>query len=70
MRDVKYPTGETVWVRYLNKKGETISIITSKRERDWYYLYDLEGDTFAKRGKSKDPPELVEKFGVYERMRA
>ncbi len=70
MRDVKYPAGETVWVRCLNKKGETISIITSKKERDWYYLYDLDGGGFVKRGKSKDPPELVEKYGVYERMRA
>lgn len=69
MSDVKYPTGETAWVRYLNKNGETVSIITSKEGRDWYYLYDLVGDKFIKRGKAKEPPELIEKYNVYERMR-
>ena len=65
----KYPASETVWVRYANSKGETICIITSKETRDWYYLYDLVDGKFVKRGKAKEPPELVEKFNVYERMK-
>ncbi len=69
MSDVKYPAGEIAWIRYVNRDGETVSIITSKDSREWYYLYDLVGDKFMKRGKAKEPPELVEKFGVYERMR-
>ena len=69
MGEVKYPTGETAWVRYANKKGETICIITSKESRDWYYLYELVDGKFVKRGKAKEPPELVEKFGVYGKMK-
>lgn len=60
---------ETVWARYVNGKGETISILTSKDARDWYYLYDLVDGKFVKRGKAKEPPELVEKFNVYKRMK-
>ena len=65
-----YPKNERVWVGYKNKGGNLVSIITSKDSRDWYYLYDLVGDKFVKRGKAKEPSELVEKFNVYERMRA
>jgi len=66
----KYPSGETVWVRYIDKNGETICIITSKEARDWYYLYDLEDGKFVRRGKAKEPPELVEKFNVMDRVRS
>ena len=69
MSAIKYPPGETVWVQYLNKEGDTISIITSKESRDWYYLYDVIGGRLEKRGKAKEPPELIEKYAVYERMR-
>ena len=65
----KYPSGETVWVRYANRNGDTICIITSKEARDWYYLYDLEDGEFVKRGKAKEPTELVEKFNVMDRMK-
>lgn len=69
MIEPKYPTGEIVWARYLNKVGETICIITSKESRDCYFLYDLIDGKFVKRGKAKEPPELVEKFNVRERMK-
>ena len=65
----KYPAGEIAWVRYLNKAGETICIITSKESRDCYFLYDLIDGKFVKRGKAKEPPELIEKFNVYKRMK-
>lgn len=51
------------------EQGETIYIITSKEARDWYYLYDLADGKFTKRGKAKEPPELLEKFGVDKRMK-
>lgn len=66
----RYPSGETVWVRYVNSKGETICIITSKEARDWYYLYDLVDGKFVKRGKAKEPPELIARFDVNERIRS
>jgi len=65
----KYPAGEITWVRYLNKSGDTICIITSKPARDCYFLYDLVDGKFVKRGKAKEPPELTEKFNVYKRMK-
>ena len=67
---MKYPTNETAWVRYVNRRGETVSVITSKETRDWYYLYDAVDGELVKRGKAKEPTELVEKFSVEERMRA
>lgn len=67
--ETKYPANEIAWVRYANSKGETICIITSKEARDWYYLYDLVDGKFVKRGRAKEPPELVEKFNVRERMK-
>ena len=68
MGEVKYPAGETVWIRYLNKNGETLFILTSKPQRDKYNLYELKDGAFAKLGTAKEPPELTEKFHVYERM--
>ena len=67
--ELKYPANETVWARYANRNGDTICIITSKEARDWYYLYDLEDGKFVKRGKAKEPTELVEKFNVMDRMK-
>lgn len=67
---LSYPKNERVWVGYKDRNGSVVSIITSKESRDWYYLYDLVGDKFVKRGKAKEPSELVEKYNVYERMRA
>lgn len=67
-KEGKYPVGEEVWVRYLNRMGDTVSIITSKPSREWYYLYDLVDGEYIKRGKDKNPSALVDRFGVKERM--
>ena len=69
MESVKYPSGEVVWVRYLNKKGETMFILTSKPSREKYSLYELVGGVFEKRGVAKEPTELTGKYRVYERIR-
>ena len=67
---LKYPKGETVWVSYRTTKNETRFILTSKSDdRSWYFLYELQGDTFKKLGKSKSPYELEEKFNVNARLR-
>lgn len=64
----KYPKNETVWVSYYNESRELKFIITSKTTRDAYFLYELVNDEFKKLGKSKNPPELVEKYDVYKKV--
>lgn len=66
---IKYPKGETVWVSYRTTKNETRFILTSKNDdRTWYFLYELQGDTFKKLGKAKSPHELEEKFNIRDRI--
>ncbi len=64
-----YPKGEIVWAGYYNRAGDLLYIITSKEARDQYYLYECNGDTFQRIGRAKSPPELVERFHIYEKMR-
>ncbi len=66
MTELKYPRGEHVWTGYYSRSGQLLFIVTSKEARDWYYLYKLENDVFKKLGKAREPPELEQKFGVYE----
>lgn len=66
-----YPKGETVWVRYVDRNQNTLFILTSKEtSRDFYFLYELVGDSFKKLGKARSPTELEEKYQVHERLRA
>lgn len=69
MEELKYPANETVWTRYVNGAGETLFIVTSKPTRDKYMIYELVDGKFVRRGVAKEPPELIEKCNVYERMR-
>lgn len=58
-----YPKGETVWVRYHTKDGALKYIMTSKTgDRSFYYLYELDGTTFKKLGRSKSPIEMERKY--------
>ena len=69
MEELKYPANEIVWTRYANAAGETMFILTSKQHREKYMLYELVDGKFIRRGVAKEPPELIEKCNVYERMR-
>lgn len=66
MAELKYPKGEHVWVGYYSRDGDLLFILTSKEARDWYYLYELKDGAFHKLGKAREPPELEQKFGVYD----
>lgn len=60
-----------MWVRYVDKNQNARFILTSKEnQRDFYFLYELVGDSFKKLGKARSPTELEEKFQVHERLRA
>ncbi len=64
-----YPKGERVFTGYYNSGGELLFILTAKEARDWYFLYECSGGVFKKLGRARTPPELEERFGVYEKMR-
>ena len=66
MTDKKYtyPKNEQVWERLFARNGELLFIITSKRQRDFYFLYQLIDDKFVKLGKASSPRELKDKFDV------
>lgn len=62
MSKIKYPTNETLWVSYNDSGGDLKYIITSKKSRDYYFLYELSDDVFKKIGKAKNPIELERKY--------
>lgn len=66
---INYPKNELVWVNYRDRTGELRFILTSKENREQYFLYELKNGAFVRLGKAKDPPALVEKYKVMERLR-
>lgn len=69
MVEIHYPKGETVWVNYANRNGDVVYILTSKTQRDYYYLYEvLDDGKLKKLGKAKEPPELEDRFNIREKM--
>ena len=68
---MNYPKDEKVWVSYRTENGELRFILTSKQQsRDVYFLYEVDGNSFKKLGKSKSPLELEEKFNVHDKLRS
>lgn len=55
------PKTEQIWVKRIASKGE-IYYITSKENRDFYFLYKEENDKAVKIGKAKSPLELESKY--------
>lgn len=51
------PSTETVWVTITDDLGDEY-VITSKSDRNIYYLYRLEKDKAVKLGKNENPLEL------------
>lgn len=62
MKSIKLPRGEILWVSLVNSSGETEYIVTSKEQRDYYYLYKVENDKLRKLGKNKNPKVLEETY--------
>lgn len=64
------PSGEVLWVSYV-KNGTTVFIITSKPQREYYFLYEVcDDNTLKKLGKSRTPTELENKYNVFEKLKA
>ena len=68
--DMKIPNGEIGWVGYYAPHDNLLFVITSKESREWYFLYEVQNGRLVKVGRAKEPPELIEKFKVFEKMNA
>lgn len=65
---MKSPKGEHVWEGYYDINGNLKFIITSKENRDQYFLYECVDGEFRKLGKAKTPPDLAEKFDIARKI--
>ena len=67
---IRYPRGETVWVRYCSMDGVTRFLLTSRESRECFFLYYVAPDgSLTRLGKAKSPPELERKFNVEQVLR-
>ena len=64
---IQYPKGEHVWERIFNTGQIPVIIVTSKQQRDYYYLYELKDGKYVKLGRGRNPRELKEKYQVDRR---
>lgn len=58
------PRGEIVWASYYNADGALRFLITSKPDRESYFLFKVDDGKLTKLGKSKTPAQLIEKYNV------
>ena len=66
---IKVPSKEKIWVLYRNTENNVVAVLTSKPDRETYYLYQVCNDgSLVKLGKSKSPSELESKYQIWERM--
>lgn len=56
--EYKIPKSEIVWVTYLNSDSEPAYFITSKQDRNYYFLYEVSDGGLKKIGKAKSPKEF------------
>lgn len=56
------PKDEIVWETYMSADGSPQFVVTSKKARDYYFAYEVNGTDYKKLGKAKTPVELREKF--------
>lgn len=65
----KIPSSEIEWVEYLSREHKPLFLLTSKEQRDFYFLYEILDDGYKRIGKATSPIALEEKYKVIERMR-
>lgn len=59
---------EIQWVSYYDEKGKPVFKLTSSKNKDWWFLYDVSGKAPVKLGKDRSPVLLEEKYKVNERL--
>lgn len=55
------PKAETIWTK-INTGDNEIYYITSKENREYYFLYKMENNKTVKVGKEKSPLDLETKY--------
>lgn len=65
---MKCPKGEIEWVVYHNSKNEPCFLVTSKENREYYFLYKAENNVLTKLGKARTPSELEKKFNIIDQL--
>lgn len=55
---------EIPWLRYYDRAGNYRFLLTSSRNRELYFLYEVSDGDFTKLGKDRSPKKLEEKFHV------
>lgn len=58
------PKTEIVWETIFDGKHNIKYVITSKLERDYYFLYEVADGKLSKLGRAKSPLELKSKHGI------
>lgn len=69
MPKITYPKNEILWTTYRNSENEVMFYLTSNQSRDTYYMYEMQDTSGKKLGRGKTPPELEERFGIWEIIR-
>ena len=63
MPEFSCPKDEVVWQSHSDGDGNPVYYITSKcASREYYFLYLWDGTKFVKKGKGRNPPDLIEKY--------
>lgn len=62
---IQIPSNERVWMQIRTRHG-AVYYVTSKDDRQFYFLYKEENGVVEKLGKSKSPKELEEKYVNYD----
>lgn len=65
------PKDERCWVAYYSRDHVLRFLLTSKEtSREFYFLYQVDGERLTKLGKARSPRDLEEKFEVYPKLEA
>lgn len=59
---VPYPNGERAWVTLLDENQKPKYLITSKPNREMYFIYEVQNEKLARLGKDKNPLTLEAKY--------
>jgi len=60
--DYPYPKNEIIWVGYYDKDKNLRYIVSSKHNRELYFIYEYVDGKFVKLDKGKDPKKLADKY--------
>ena len=63
------PKDEIVWETYMSADGSPQFVVTSKKARDYYFAYEVNGTDYKKLGKAKTPVERIHRRYIRQHTR-